>query len=84
MLNFLVKKMLTSRKFVVLATTLLLKALTPVVGKLGIDISVVSSTLDDIMPVILTWLAGQSVVDAAKELRPPDMPVGPPPDLPPA
>lgn len=77
MFDALWRKMITSRKFVVLAVTLVLKLVSPLVAKWGLDLSFVEAQLNDWMPVVLTYIAGQSVVDAAKVVNLP-----PPPDDP--
>ena len=72
----LLEKMLTSRKFVVLASTLIIKLLGPVAGKWGVDLSGLEQGLNEWMPAIIAWLIGQSGVDMVKEskLVPPPLP----------
>lgn len=74
MFNALFKKMLTSRKFIVMAVGFLIQALTPVAGKVGLDLTMLSDALTQYMPVIITYLLGQSAVDTAKELYLPPPP----------
>lgn len=68
MFQALLKKMFTSRKFVVMLVGFLVKALTPLATKYGVDITAVDQALNEYAPVIMTWLVGQAAVDTAKEL----------------
>lgn len=70
----LLEKMLTSRKFVVLATTLIIKLLGPVSAKWGIDLGGVEQALNEWMPAIIAWILGQSTVDAVKANKLPEPP----------
>lgn len=82
MWDTLLKKMLTSRKFVVLAVGLIIKLISPLAAKWGIDISGLDQALNEWMPAIIAWLVGQSAVDMAKENKnlppPPVDPAGVP------
>jgi len=75
----LLKKMLTSRKFIVMAVGLLIKLISPLAGKYGIDISGLDQALTEYAPVVIAWLLGQSAVDAVKENK---QPLPEPPPLP--
>ena len=74
----LIKKMLSSRKFVVMAVGLIIKLVSPLAAKWGIDISGLDQALTEWMPAIIAWLIGQSAVDVAKENKalpePPPLP----------
>lgn len=74
MFQALIRKMLGSRKFVVMAVAFLVKAIAPFATNHGIDLMAVSDALTEYMPVIITWLLGQSAVDTAKELYLPPPP----------
>ncbi len=79
MWNTLLRKMLTSRKFIVMASGFLIKVLTPVAGRYGIDISFLNEALMEWMPIIIAWVLGQSAVDFANAkkaeiLEPPPLP----------
>lgn len=63
MFKTLLEKMLTSRKFVVMLVGFLIKALTPLAVKYGVDINPINDALTQYTPVIITWLIGQSAVD---------------------
>ena len=71
MFDALLKKMLSSRKFATMAVTLLLKVLAPLATKWGFDLSFIEEALNDWMPVILLYIGGQSVVDAATAAKNP-------------
>jgi hypothetical protein len=74
MWDTLIKKMLTSRKFVVMAVGLIIKLISPLAAKWGIDISGLDQALNEWMPAIIAWLIGQSAVDAVKENKLPEPP----------
>lgn len=67
----LLEKMFTSRKFVVMLATLLVKALAPTATKWGVDLSALSDAVNEYLPLIITWLVGQSAVDVAAAIKTP-------------
>lgn len=78
----LIEKIVTSRKFMVVLTGFLIKALTPLSVKWGFDLTVVSDALTEYMPLIITWLIGQSAVDFAEAKKKEEVPLPEPPPLP--
>lgn len=70
-LNILLAKALTSRKFMVMALSVLGKILTPVAAKYNIDLSPIGNAITDYTPLIITWLVGQSAIDVASTLKAP-------------
>ncbi len=71
MLTILLKKVLLSRKATGLMVSLILKLTAGLCLKWGIDAAWLEESLNEWLPVFMTWLAAQGAVDVAKELRTP-------------